>query len=151
MDKASARLRPETPRERAGRSVWRVGAQKQRHYVAHMFVCSGACQRRCATDQQAKMLATLDQAEEVFGGAAWVVDAQLAGLVGLFQQALHFIEQTLRAGLEKQLRQRGVLSGHGHHHPVQFDGFTTVDQPMKAMRNIAQHALDRRILWQLEQ
>lgn len=116
-----------------------------------MFLRGSAVQRRGAADQQAKVLTTLDQAEKVLGGAHGLVDTQLTGLVGLSQQTLHLIEQALRAGIKKQLRQCGILRGHRHHHPVQFDGFAAIDQLMKAARDILQHPLDRCVLRQFEQ
>ncbi|MDT4825583.1 hypothetical protein FQZ97_588720 [compost metagenome] len=41
-------------------------------------------------DQQAEVVSTLDQAEEVLGGIHRLLDAQLTGLFGLGQQPGHF-------------------------------------------------------------
>src|SRR5690606_40870313 len=75
-----------------GMSTRPIGPQEQSDHILHppFDLRPGLCPVQA--DQQAEVVAALEQRAEVFGGGARLRNAQLAALVGVQQQALQLGE-----------------------------------------------------------
>src|SRR5690606_13221203 len=119
-----------------------IGAHEQLHHFLHMRLGFPAIQVLAKAHQQAEVAATLDQAEEVFGGMLRVVDAQLTMGVGQLQQMLHGVDHALRAGIEEQLRQLRIVRALAHHQTMHGQRFLAVDQRTEATADGQQSLFD---------